>query len=363
MSTDTVDVAVVGGGIVGVSAAAFLAEEGVSVTLFERERVAAAASGRNSGTIQHPFDPYMAVLHVRSVALYRELSDGTDFQLPDKPAGLLLLSADAAEVTAAAGAIGEHSDLQPTVLTREQLHELEPALASDLTACRLETGYPVAPAAATNALALRARRAGATIEVGDAAEVVFDGDRATGVRLMSGRLVKAGSVLVAAGPWTPSLVPGWSERPPIKPVWGVVVTAAIPDPPHAVLEELGIDQPGLKPDELFSLVTAGADTSVGSTFLADEPDPRQRVAAIMDRAGRFVPALRGAEAVRVRACARPVAYDGRPLIGHVKDFGNLFVCAGHGAWGISTGPGSAKLVVDEILGRGSVEPALSAGRY
>jgi glycine/D-amino acid oxidase-like deaminating enzyme len=29
----------------------------------------------------------------------------------------------------------------------------------------------------------------------------------------------------------------------------------------------------------------------------------------------------------------------------------LFICAGHGPWGISTGPASARLVVDEMLGR------------
>jgi len=30
---------------------------------------------------------------------------------------------------------------------------------------------------------------------------------------------------------------------------------------------------------------------------------------------------------------------------------NLFVCAGHGAWGISTGPASARMVADLVLGR------------
>src|SRR4051794_4244639 len=195
VTTDAIDVAVIGGGIVGGFPPAFLAEEGLSVTLFERERIAAAASGRNSGTIQHPFDPYMAALHRRSVAIYRELAQGTDFQLSPDPAGLLLLSEDADEVTAAAGAIAAHSDLQPTVLTRAELHALEPALADDLVACRLETGYPVAPAAATNAFALRARRAGATIEIGDAAEVIFEHERAAGVRLSSGRVIDAGTVL------------------------------------------------------------------------------------------------------------------------------------------------------------------------
>jgi glycine/D-amino acid oxidase-like deaminating enzyme len=359
------DVAIIGGGIVGASAAAFLAEEGRKVILLEREDIAAAASGRNSGAVQHPFDPCLGELHRQTLALYRELSEGTtDFQLPADPVGLLLLSADPDAVAATAAAIEADSvDTRPIVLSADALHELEPALARDLVACRLETGYPVAPATATNAFAARARRAGATIEVGDSAAVIVEGGRAAGVRLSSGRLVTAGSVLVAAGPWTPDLVPGWSERRPIRAVWGVVVTAAIAQPPRAVLEELGIDRPGPQPDELFSLVTAGADTSVGSTFLAEQPDAGQRASRILERAGRFVPALAEAQAIRVRACARPVAFDGRPLVGRAPGVDNLFVCAGHGPWGISTGPGSSRLVVDEILGRARIPQALSASRW
>ena len=51
------EVAVVGGGIVGVAAAAFLAEAGAKVTLAEQAEIGAGASGRNSGAVQHPFDP------------------------------------------------------------------------------------------------------------------------------------------------------------------------------------------------------------------------------------------------------------------------------------------------------------------
>ena len=364
--TDKFDVAVVGGGIIGGAAAAFLAEAGARVSLFERDDIASAASGRNSGAIQHPFDPYMADLHRRSLALYREFDEGTLFALPPSPAGLLLLSDDTAAVTAAAGSIARHSpELSPVILDRTELHALEPALAEDLVACRLETGYPVAPAAATKAFAARARRAGATIEIDAPAHVVRRGDVAVGVRLDSGRAVAADKVLIAAGPWTPALVPGWSEAAqlPIRPVWGVVVTVALEQPPRAVLEELGIDRPGPQPDELFSLVTAGSDTSVGSTFLAQQPDPKERVAGILEGARRYVPALGTAQPMRVRACARPAAFDGRPLIGAVPGTKGLFVCAGHGPWGISTGPASALLVVDELLGRGGVPDALRAARW
>jgi glycine/D-amino acid oxidase-like deaminating enzyme len=59
----------------------------------------------------------------------------------------------------------------------------------------------------------------------------------------------------------------------------------------------------------------------------------------------------------VRACARPQSSDGRPLVGIVPGRRNLYVCAGHGPWGISTGPASARMIADLVLGRGPAIPA------
>ena len=361
---DSCDVAVIGGGIIGTAAAAYLAEAGVHVRLFEREQIAAGASGRNSGTIQHPFEPDMARLHRATLPLYRELAQMvTDFELAPEPAGLLLLSPDERAVSEAGRSIGTHEpDLAPQLITPRELGLLEPTLAADLFACRIATGYPVAPAAATNAFAARARTSGASLEVGEGAEPIVSGGRVTGVRLTGGTTVACDKVLVAAGPWTAQLVPGWSSRPPIRPLWGVVVSVALPDAPHAVLEELGIDRPGEHAEDLFSLVTARGDTSVGSTFLANQPDPARRVQGILDRAMRFVPALGAVKPVGIRACARPASVDGRPFIGAISGVAGLFVCAGHGAWGISTGPASARMVVGEMLGRGRSDEAFSVAR-
>jgi len=71
---DRADVVVIGGGIVGTSAAAFLAEAGARVLLVEREGLASAASGANSGVVQHPFDPILAALYRSTIDLYRQLS-------------------------------------------------------------------------------------------------------------------------------------------------------------------------------------------------------------------------------------------------------------------------------------------------
>ncbi len=79
---------------------------------------------------------------------------------------------------------------------------------------------------------------------------------------------------------------------------------------------------------------------------------------------RFVPAIADASIGAVRVCARPVSVDGRPLIGPIPGRTGLYVVAGHGPWGISTGPGSARLGVEAILGSAMSIPAeLAAGRF
>ena len=91
-------------------------------------------------------------------------------------------------------------------------------------------------------------------------------------------------------------------------------------------------------------------SAIGSTFLEREPDAAAWVEPILVHAARFIPSAADAPIRGFRACARPQSSDGRPLIGRVPGMDRLFVCAGHGPWGISTGPASARLVVDQILG-------------
>src|SRR4051794_24708639 len=97
-----VDVAIIGGGIIGASAAAYLAEAGRAVALFDRAEIAAGASGRNSGALQHPFDPVFAALHERSLELYRDprLAE-SGFELASRPAGLMLVAFDEGAVSKA----------------------------------------------------------------------------------------------------------------------------------------------------------------------------------------------------------------------------------------------------------------------
>lgn len=382
VSRPSPDVVVIGGGIVGTAAAAFLVEAGARVTLVEQEGLASGASGANSGVIQHPFDPILAALYEETLALYRELSAADlGFRLTDEPAGLLYLSTNEAAVRGVSGALAEtFPDLEQEVVGGRALEQLEPSLATGLWACRVGMGFAVQPGGSTYAFATRAERAGAHVRLGRTAIL----DRQGGdVRvLVDGQAVACDAVLVAAGPWTPALIDPSGRWAPIRYSWGVVVETELIGGPTHVLEEaeiaVAIGTPPAAPpaadmapredppEDLadFSLVPLPGIATVGSTFLAQEPIADEWREQILTRAADFVPAVEDAPIRGTRSCARPVSVDGRPLIGQLPGQRRLFVCSGHGSWGLSTGPASARLVVDMILGRAPHIPAeLDVGRF
>jgi len=342
------DVAVIGGGIVGTATAAFLAEGGLHVRLYERDVIAAGASGRNSGIVQQPFDPVMAALHRATLDAYRRLASESDgaFRIDDEPAGLLYVGRDGATAKRTAAAWADAwPETKPEVLHGPGLTRLEPALAPDLVACRLAIGFPVAPAAGTAAFAEQARGVGVEIVSGTGAvRPVLAAGRVVGIA-RNGSIEPAGQVVVAAGPWTPEVLDPVGSWQPIRRSWGVVASVLIPDAPRHGLEasDIDIEPPGdagpvgssataprSDAGVDFSLVAASGSSALGSTFLPDEPDPASWLDALRRVGSRFVPAVADAPLLGLRCCARPVSRDGRPLVGAAPWADGLWIVAGHG---------------------------------
>lgn len=382
MST-TLDVAVIGGGIIGCSSAAMLAERGLRVALFETTSIGAGASGRNLGVLQHPFDPVLAPLFHDSLDRYLRLAAEGDagFEVDPQPTGILLINADAAAARAQADTL--HSalpELQPQFLDVDAVAEAEPSLAGGFAACRLATGHPVPPGGATEAWARLAERRGVEMRVGESARPWLEGYRVAGVRLDDGETLAADRVLLAAGPWIPELADAGGTWQPIVRTWGVTVQVRLgADAPRHIVEQDEVDavnRPAraleravaageeVEPESLFSIASAAGVSTLGSTFLPTEPDAEAIAELLLRRGATYLPALAGAPVLEVRRCARPQSVDGRPFIGHLPLAEGVVVCGGHGPWGISIGPASAALAVEAIV-TGSDEaipPELRAGR-
>jgi glycine/D-amino acid oxidase-like deaminating enzyme len=376
------EIVVIGGGIIGCAAAAILADRGARVMLVERSIIGAGASGRNLGAIQHPFDPVLAPLYHESLTRYRALVDGSgDFAIGDEPAGLLLLSRD--PDAAAAQAVRQEAafpELLPRLLSPDELVRIEPSLRHGPAAVRLATGYPIPPASATAAWARLAEERGARIVLGSAARPVIEAAVVAGARLDDGAVLAADAVLVAAGPWSPALVDPSGAWTPIRPTWGVTLQLRLDgSAPRHIVEENEADatdavnraaaateraatDPGAEPPSLFSIASAGGISTLGSTFLPSEPDPSRIAPLLLRRAVAFLPAVEGAELIDRRMCARPQSVDGHPFVGEIAGADGLFICAGHGPWGISTGPASAAMAARAILDDTAPPPELAASR-
>ena len=302
----------VGGGIIGCSAAALLAEAGAEVTLYEREAIASGASGRNSGVLQHPLDPRLAQLHDESLRLHRDVLD-----LRDEPDGILLVGATSTD--------GLPAEVEPEIV--DDAAQIEPLLRAGTPVVRLRTGWVIGPAAATQAWWRRADRAGARLVVGE------------------GPPADAAAVLLATGAWTAGVTPSW----------GVTARVRTRFEARHVLEESGVEGiVGGAGGELFSLV----GDVLGSSFSAEEPDVKAVRLRLKERAHAFIGAV---DVTSARACPRPQSPDGLPLVGQVDE--RTWLCAGHGPWGISIGPATARLVVEAILGRGEPPSALAPARF
>lgn len=303
------DVVVVGAGIVGCSAAAFLAEAGADVVVHDHQGIAAGASGRNSGVLQEPLSGPLGRYFQDSLALHRQVVD-----LADEPDGILVLG------TTDTSHVPQHLDPQRV----DDAHELEPLVHRGIPAVRVNTGWVVGPSTVTHAWAARAERAGARFDLGTTRP-------------------DARMTLIATGAWTPG----------ITPLHGV--TATTNRRARHVLEEGGTDD-AVAGDggEMFTLV----GDVLGTSATYDEPDERATAKRLHARATRFIADV---EITATRQCPRPLSPDGLPLVGRLDE--HTYVCAGHGAWGISIGPATARLVADVIRGTAEAPGELAPHRF
>jgi glycine/D-amino acid oxidase-like deaminating enzyme len=368
---------VVGGGIVGCATAYFLAREGASVTLLEREHIAFGASGRNPGFIWlHTRNPGFALdVALAGRQLYDELVEELDaFEFRASGGLVFFLTPEQGRV------IEEFTDgrvedgLEMELVDGAEVRRLVPPIRSDVLGasyCPLDAhmNTPLF----VRALAEGARRLGADVREGVAAEgIAFDGDQAVGVVTADG-VVEGEAIVAASGVWTRSLLASAGVDLPIGAErLQVIATAPIAErieplvygPLAAKQYELFRGAPSYDDAdfvapyeeagvELLELLAQRADGSVLLGCPMDYPptldlEPTLEGVAVTARAiiDDF-PGLRRAYVDRVWAGLLPFTTDTLPLIGEARP--GLWVAAGH-VYGNAAGPMTGKLLAALIRG-------------
>lgn len=371
------DVIVVGGGIVGASCAYELACAGASVTLIERQELASGASGRSQGLWVLPDDPTLVPMARLSLVTYLEAAEiaPVPVALDREPVGVLLVAEAAEQVSSALDVVAHvrAHGVEVDELDEAGRRELEPALSLDVAGAWLRhEGQRVDPGSLTVALALLARERGATIRHHlSARSLDVDGERVRGVLTDEGPLL-ADVTIVAAGPWSGSLLDPIGVRVPVVGARGWLVRVGSPALPLRHVIEGGWRDPGrwswsgraltvrriveggLPPPSLASLLQPhfyDGTVLIGSSrqdWVTPEPESAQVVVDLLRAAERLVPSLGDASVLASGWGIRPLSPDDLPIVGAVLD--GLVVATGHGSEGVILGAGTAKLVGSIVLG-------------
>lgn len=203
---DSADIVIIGGGIVGVSTAWFLARQGVDVALCEKGHIAGEQSGRNWGWVrQQARDPREMPMILDSLKIWRELADAIGEDVGFRSTGCLFLARTEKELERYDGWLGvaKEYNLDTRILRGA---ELDKQLAGG--AGRWVGGMYTAsdgraePHKAAPAIARAAARQGATILTACAVRgVETEAGRVSGVVTEHGT-IRTSTVLCAAGAWT-----------------------------------------------------------------------------------------------------------------------------------------------------------------
>lgn len=355
------DLIVVGAGIVGAACVEAAVAAGLRVAVVEAGTIGGAATAAAMGhLVAMDGDPAELALCAYSLRLWERWAGWPEAEF--HRCGTLWIARTAAERTAVPARVAAlaAAGVPAQALDAGELYQLEPQLAPGLQGgLRVPSDAVVYPPRVAWRLIAQACDAGARLYAGVAAERLTD----AGVQLADGTSLR-GPVLVATGVALSTLLP----ELPLRPRKGhlVITERHAPLVRHQLVEMGYADAAHGDADSSVSFnlqprpngqLLIGSSREYGSHDAAVSPPLLRRM---LQRAFDVVPALRELAAIRVWTGFRPATPDGLPYLGPVPGRPGVWVAAGHEGLGITTAPGSARLLIDALLGQ---RPALDLAPY
>jgi sarcosine oxidase subunit beta len=354
VSKSTADVIIIGGGIIGICTAYYLAlRGGVDVILLERDLLAQGSTGLSVGGIRQQFShPANIRLSQETVALFKRFQEEFEVDIKFCQAGYLFLAKrkDTWLDFQASAEVQRNLGVPVELLTPSEIGRRWPYLnVNDLvggTFCS-EDGY-ADPYLVTMGFAAAARRLGVIIEEMTAVTAVqVAGGRVVGVTA-GGRSIAAPVIVNAAGPWAAQVGHLAGLDLPVRPYRRqAFMTApfdALPRPVPMIIDQ----------DVTFYIRGADPGLILG---LSDPDEPssthlnidREFMERIVEAAVHRAPRLERARILRGWAGLYEVTPDDNPIIGEAPSLGGFFCAVGFSGHGFQHGPPVGRILSELIL--------------
>jgi len=340
------DVMVIGGGIIGLSTAYYLARHGQSVIVFEKDYIGAGSTGRCISGIRAQFSTETSIkLAMSSVALFQQMEQEFGFSVEWAPTGYLFLAHDEARKNAFLSVIDlqQRLGLDVRFLEKNEIAKQFPYLNTDqlLAGTFCPTDGQADPFKVLKGYFLGIKKYGGIIRTRTEIETTeIRGNGKKILRTTTGEEFVAEKVLNAAGPFAKEVGQMVGLSLPVDPERH---EALITEPVTFIGVPMLVDY---RPDGGYFVqrltgqfvgcytpqpVVPGHDLSSTFEFLTEMPR----------RMMRLVPALEHIAVVRQWSGSYSMTPDGNPIVDEA-DIPGYFVSVGMCGHGFMLGPALGK---------------------
>ena len=366
----TAEAVVVGGGVVGLSAAFHLAEAGVEVVLVERDELGSGSTCRAAGGVRAHFsDPVNVALGQRSLRAFEEFARRPGGEIDLAQHGYLFLLDDPEDVDAFERGIRMQNELgvPSRMLTAEQARELSPLVdPAGLRAAALSpTGGHCTPEAVVQGYARGARAHGAVLHQHCAVTGISTsgGGRVSEVLTDRGP-IRTSTVVCAAGAWSAAVGEMAGVDLPVRPLRRqILVTEPIPELPARMPFTIDFATSFYFHDEGAGLLIGMSDPDQEYGFDLRTDDTW--LTGLSEAISRRAPRLSDVGVAHGWAGLYEVTPDHNALIGRAGQLPGFVYATGFSGHGFLQGPAVGEVVRDLVLGRDPVVDVsgLTADRF
>ncbi len=347
----SVDVLIIGGGVIGLSAAWRLAQSGLKVRVVDRQDMGREASWAGAGIIPPGLmgdaASWLGRLYAESKRSWplwtEELRSLVGIDNGYHRCGGIELVDDVTAIEADIRSWNQ-VDESATELDAAALKKLEPELhLGTHHAYHLPGLAQVRNPWHLNALQAACLKAGVELRPFLAAETFkTEGYKITGCKTVGG-IMQAGHYVVAGGAWSQSLLQGVGMTCNIEPIKGQI--ALLKSPPGLMKHVIEVGPRYIVPRRDGYILIGSTEERVGF----DKSTSSEGIKGLHQFAASLVPKLAELPIERAWAGLRPWLADG-PFVGRATDHENLTVATGHFRSGLTLSPATAMLLTTIITG-------------
>ena len=349
--TLVVDVAIIGGGLVGTSAALALRRAGLSVALLDKGFCGAGASGVNYGGVRRQGrPPEQLPLSERAHAIWPELSAKIGIDGEFSRSGHLKLARSEADMAAleAYAADAATAGLALELIGHNGLKERFGWIDGDVIGASFCAGDGHAnPRLVSAGFAAAARQAGVHIREETAVTGFTQAGEGFAVEAADGTTIRTRYLVNSAGAWADRFAAMAGESVPLSRIYpSMIVTEPLPP-----LMNVNI---GMEGGGIYARQVERGNCIVGGErgLALDNPDfsrpSAEGARSIMNRTARYFPGLRHAQAIRFWSGTEAAMPDRNPVLGPSGTMPGLIHAFGFAGAGFQLAPGVGEVIAELI---------------